>query len=64
MGFVYVFVYKFTLDLRNGATYEYEICTANSCDDTLKSEVLIFYLFQLFSEKTRIYQISMFALYL
>ena len=33
------------LDLRNSATYEYEICTANSCDDTLKSEVLIFYVF-------------------
>ena len=39
------FVWVFTLYLRNGATYEYEICTANSCDDTLKSEVLIFYVF-------------------
>ena len=29
----------FTLDLKNDATYEYEICTANSWDDTLKSEV-------------------------
>ena len=30
----------FTLDLRNGATYDYEICTAYWCGDTLKSEVL------------------------
>ena len=28
------------LDLRNGATHEYEICTAYWCGDTLKSEVL------------------------
>ena len=48
--FVYVFVGLSGLDLRNGATYEYEICTAYPCDDTLKSEVLIFYVFQLFSE--------------
>ena len=40
-SFVCLFVGLFTLDLRNGATYEYEICTANSCDDTLKSEVSI-----------------------
>ena len=33
------FVWVFTLYLRNGATYEYEICTANSCDDDLKSEI-------------------------
>ena len=29
------------LDLRNSATNEYEMCTANLCDDTLKSEVSI-----------------------
>ena len=27
------------LDLRNGATYEYGICTAYWCDDIGKSEV-------------------------
>ena len=40
-----MFVCLYTLDLENGATYEYEICTANSCDDTLKSEVSIIYVF-------------------
>ena len=37
-----VCVWVFTLDLRNGVTYEYEICTVNSCDDTLKDDGLIF----------------------
>ena len=35
-------VWVLTLDLRNGVTYEYEICTVNSCDDTLKSDGLFF----------------------
>ena len=39
MEFVCLIVGVSGLDLRNGATYEYEICTANSCDDDLKSEV-------------------------
>ena len=43
--FVYVFVCLSALDLRNGATYEYDICTANWFDDTGESEVLIFYVF-------------------
>ena len=46
MGFVYVCVcvcvWVLTLDLRNGVTYEYEICTVNLCDDTLKDDGLIF----------------------
>ena len=33
------------LDLRNGGTYEYQIWTANSCDDTDEDEVLIFYVY-------------------
>ena len=33
-------VWVFALYLRNGATYEYEICTAYWCGDNLKSEVL------------------------
>ena len=33
------------LDLRNGGTYEYQIRTANSCDDTDEDKVLIFYIF-------------------
>ena len=40
-----VCVWVFALDLRNGATYEYEIFTGNSCDDTLKSEVSIIFVF-------------------
>ena len=43
--FVYVCVWLSGLDLRNDATYEYEIFTANSCDDTLKSEVSIIHVF-------------------
>ena len=35
----------FALDLENGGTYEYHIWTANSCDDTDESGVLIFYVF-------------------
>ena len=37
--FICLCVWLSGLDLRNGLTYEYEICTANSCDDILKSEV-------------------------
>ena len=33
------------LVLRNGGTYEYQIWTAKSCDDTDEIEVLIFYVF-------------------
>ena len=33
------------LDLRNGGTYGYGICTAYWCDDTGESEVLIVYVF-------------------
>jgi len=35
----------FALDLKNGGTYEYQIWTANSCDDTDEDEVLIFYVY-------------------
>ena len=42
---VCLFVCLSALDLKNGATYEYGICTADWCDDTGKSEVLIFYVF-------------------
>ena len=38
------------LDLKNGGTYEYQIWTANSCDDTDEDEVLIFYVYWLFLE--------------
>ena len=48
--FVYLCVCLSGLDLRNGATYEYEICTANSCDDALKDDLLIFTYFN-FSRK-------------
>ena len=40
-----VCVWVFALDLRNGATYKYEIFTANSCDNILKSEIIINYVF-------------------
>ena len=33
------------LDLSNGTTKDNEIGTANLCDDTLKSEILISYIF-------------------
>ncbi len=39
---VCLFVGLSALDLRNGTTYEYGICTAYWCDDTNESEVLIF----------------------
>ena len=43
--FVCLFVYLSALDLRNGGTYEYQIWTAYSCDDTDEDEVLIFYVY-------------------
>ena len=42
---VCLFVCLFALDLSNGGTYEYQIWTADSCDDTDKDEVLIFYVY-------------------
>ena len=42
---VCVFVCLSALDLSNGGTYEYQIWTANSCDDTDEDEVLIFYVY-------------------
>ena len=39
------------LDLRNGGTYEYQIWTANSCDDTGESEVILFKYFDYFWNK-------------
>ena len=39
------------LDLRNGGTYEYQIRTANSCDDTDESEVILFMYFEYFWNK-------------
>ena len=59
-----MFVCLSALDLSNGGTYEYQIWTADSCDDTDEDEVLIFYVYWLFLEKTPIYQISKFPLYL
>ena len=40
--FMYVFVGLSGLDLRNGATYEYEICTAYSCDDSTNTQAFFF----------------------
>ena len=42
---VCLFVCLFALDLSNGGTYEYQIWTADSCDDTDEDEVLIFYVY-------------------
>ena len=44
--FVSLFVCLSALDLRNGGTYEYQIWTANSCDDTDESEVILFMNFE------------------
>ena len=49
--FVCVFVCLSALDLKNGVTYEYDICTATSLDDTGEDEVLIFYVFCYFWNK-------------
>ena len=48
-----VFVWMLSLDLKNGAMYEYEICTVYSCDDTLKSEVKLLMYFNYFWNKLR-----------
>ena len=45
-----MFVCLSAQDLSNGGTYEYQIWTANSCDDTGENEVLIVYVFCLFLE--------------
>ncbi len=39
------------LDLKNGGTYEYQIWTANSCDDTGVNEVIKFKYFEYFWSK-------------
>ena len=39
------------LDLRNGGTYEYQIWTANSCDNTGESEVILLLYFKYFWNK-------------
>ena len=49
--FVCLFVCLSARDLRNGGTYEYQIWTANSCDDTGESEVILFMYFEYFWNK-------------